>query len=54
LQLQLDNLLRFTKKFQPGWQRRYVLYERRGDLPRIGVAALTAEGYLPGRGHRRH
>ena len=52
LELQLDNLLRFTMKFQPGWQRRYVLYERRADLPRIGVAALTAEGYLRDRGHR--
>ena len=48
LELQLDNLLRFTKKFQPVWQSRYVLYERRSDLPRIGLAALTAEGYLPG------
>jgi lysyl-tRNA synthetase class 2 len=52
LELQLDNLLRFTMKFQPGWQRRYVLYERRADLPRIGVAALTAEGYVRDRGHR--
>lgn len=52
LQLQLDNLLRFTKKFLPSWQRRYVLYERGGDLPRIVVAALTAEGYLPGAARR--
>jgi lysyl-tRNA synthetase class 2 len=44
---QLDNLLLFTGQFQPQWQRRFVLYERWTDLPRVGVAALRAEGYLP-------
>jgi lysyl-tRNA synthetase class 2 len=44
---QLDNLLLFTGQFQPRWERRYVLYERWSDLPRVGVAALRAEGYLP-------
>jgi lysyl-tRNA synthetase class 2 len=52
MRLQLDSLLRFTKKFQPDWQQRYVIYERRSDLPRIGLAALTAEGYLPGSDRR--
>ena len=44
---QLDNLLLFNRKFLPAWQRRYVVYERRRDLPRVGVAALAAESYLP-------
>jgi len=44
---QLDNLLLFNRKFFPGWQRRFVVYERRRDLPRVGVAALAVEAYLP-------
>jgi lysyl-tRNA synthetase, class II len=44
---QLDNLLVFNRKFLPEWERRYVVYERRRDLPRVGVAALAAESYLP-------
>jgi lysyl-tRNA synthetase class 2 len=48
---QLENLLAFNRKFFPRWERRYVIYERRSDLPRVGVAGLAAEGYLalPGR-----
>jgi lysyl-tRNA synthetase class 2 len=44
---QLDSLLLFNRKFMPEWERRFVVYERRRDLPRIGVAALAAESYLP-------
>ena len=44
---QLDNLLIFNRKFFPTWERRFVVYERRRDLPRVGVAALAAEAYLP-------
>jgi lysyl-tRNA synthetase class 2 len=44
---QLDNLLLFNRKFFPLWERRFVVYERRRDLPRVGVAALAAEAYLP-------
>ncbi len=44
---QLDNLLLFNRKFLPRWQRRFVVYERRLDLPRVGIAALAAEAYLP-------
>ena len=44
---QLDNLLLFNRKFFPDWQRRFVVYEHRRDLPRVGVAALAAEAYLP-------
>jgi lysyl-tRNA synthetase, class II len=49
---QLDNLLLFNRKFLPGWQPRFVVYERRLDLPRVGVAALAAEAYLPFTGRR--
>lgn len=44
---QLDNLLLFNRKFFPYWQPRFVVYERRRDLPRVGIAALAAESYLP-------
>ena len=47
LALQLDNLLRFNRQFSPGWQPRYVVVEHRADLPRVAVAAMAAEGYLP-------
>ena len=44
---QLDNLLHFNRKFFPTWQPRFVVYERKLDLPRVGIAALVAESYLP-------
>jgi len=44
---QLDNLLQFNRKFFPRWNPRFVVYERRLDLPRVGIAALAAEAYLP-------
>jgi lysyl-tRNA synthetase class 2 len=50
---QLDNLLLFNRKFFPHWQRRFVVYERRLDLPRVGIAALAAEAYLPFSGRGR-
>jgi lysyl-tRNA synthetase class 2 len=50
---QLDNLLTFNRKFFPQWERRFVVYERRRDLPRVGIAALAAEAYLPFQGERR-
>ncbi|HEY1366862.1 MAG TPA: phosphatidylglycerol lysyltransferase domain-containing protein, partial [Gaiellaceae bacterium] len=49
---QLDNLLLFNRKFLPTWQRRFVVVERRRDLPRVGIAALAAEAYLPFAGRR--
>ena len=49
---QLDNLLLFNRKFFPSWERRFVVYERRRDLPRVGIAALVAEAYLPFSGRR--
>jgi lysyl-tRNA synthetase class 2 len=50
---QLDNLLLFNRKFFPHWQRRFVVYEKRLDLPRVGIAALAAEAYLPFSGRDR-
>ena len=50
---QLDNLLAFNRKFAPRWDPRFVVFERRLDLPRVGVAALAAEAYLPFQGSRR-
>ncbi len=50
---QLDNLLRFNRKFFPVWEQRFVVYERRRDLPRVGIAALAAEAYLPFTGRER-
>jgi lysyl-tRNA synthetase class 2 len=44
---QLDNLLLFNRKFAPEWERRFLVYEHRRDLPRIGLAALAVEAYLP-------
>jgi lysyl-tRNA synthetase class 2 len=49
---QLDNLLLFNRKFFPLWRRRFVVYERRLDLPRVGIAALAAEAYLPFSGRK--
>lgn len=50
---QLDNLLAFNRKFQPAWEPRYIVYEGLGDLPRVGIAGLAAEGYLALPGRRR-
>jgi lysyl-tRNA synthetase class 2 len=44
---QLDSLLAFNDKFSPTWEHRYVVYESLADLPRVGLAGLAAEGYLP-------
>lgn len=52
-QFQLDNLLMFNRKFFPRWERRFVVYEHRRDLPRVGLAALAAEAYLPFQSARR-
>jgi lysyl-tRNA synthetase, class II len=50
---QLDNLLLFNRKFFPSWERRFVVYQRLIDLPRVGIAALAAEAYLPFSGRDR-
>jgi lysyl-tRNA synthetase class 2 len=50
---QLDNLLQFNRKFFPSWNPRFVVYENPLDLPRVGIAALAAEAYLPSPGKVR-
>lgn len=47
LALQLDNLLRFNGQFDPALDSRYVILQAWADLPRVAVAAMAAEGYLP-------
>jgi lysyl-tRNA synthetase class 2 len=53
LALQLDNLLQFNGQFDPVWQPRYVIIQTWADLPRMAVAAMAAEGYLPHSGRIR-
>jgi phosphatidylglycerol lysyltransferase-like protein len=47
LALQLDNLIQFNGQLDPPWQPRYVILQAWTDLPRMAVAAMAAEGYLP-------
>ncbi len=47
LTLQLDNLQLFSRQFRPDFQPRYLVVDRLSDLPRVAVAAMAAEGYLP-------
>ena len=51
---QLDRLLRFSGKFFPEWEPRYICLERRADFPLVGLAYLQLESLLePPRPWRR-
>ena len=43
---QLESLYRANAKYRPTWEPRYLCFELASDLPRVGVAAGTAEGFL--------
>jgi lysyl-tRNA synthetase, class II len=51
---QIETLYRFSRKFRPVWQPRYLAVEALEDLPRVAMAALRAEGLmaLPSRSAR--
>jgi lysyl-tRNA synthetase class 2 len=50
--IQMDTLRRFNAKFHPRWVPRHLVFRRPGDLPAVGVAALSAEAFLPFDRHR--
>lgn len=43
---QLESLYRSNAKYQPDWQPRFICFEYTSDLPRVGVATGSAEGFL--------
>ncbi|MFB7322794.1 phosphatidylglycerol lysyltransferase domain-containing protein [Streptomyces sp. NPDC056190] len=43
---QIESLYKFNAKFQPRWEPRFVVYRSSSDLPRIGFAAMQAEGFV--------
>jgi lysyl-tRNA synthetase class 2 len=43
---QLESLYRANAKYQPIWTPRYLCYRAARDLPRLGLAAAAAEGFL--------
>ncbi|KFF96956.1 phosphatidylglycerol lysyltransferase domain-containing protein [Streptomyces europaeiscabiei] len=43
---QIESLYKFNAKFRPRWEPRFVVYATSRDLPRIGFAAMQAEGFV--------
>ncbi|MCQ4081609.1 phosphatidylglycerol lysyltransferase domain-containing protein [Streptomyces sp. RB6PN25] len=43
---QIESLYRANAKYRPIWEPRYVLFRTSSELPRIGLAAARAEGFL--------
>jgi lysyl-tRNA synthetase class 2 len=44
---QLESLLAFDAKFGPRWVPRHLVFRNAAEIPAIGVAALSAESFLP-------
>ncbi|WP_050777878.1 phosphatidylglycerol lysyltransferase domain-containing protein [Micromonospora sp. ATCC 39149] len=44
---QIESLYRANAKYQPEWQSRYLCFPTARDLPRIAMAVLKAEAFLP-------
>ncbi|MBM2623274.1 DUF2156 domain-containing protein [Actinoplanes sp. LDG1-06] len=44
---QIESLYRANAKYLPTWSPRYLCFPTARDLPRIAVAALSAEAFLP-------
>lgn len=44
---QIGSLLSFNAKFHPRWVPRYLVYRAAGDLAPVGLAAASAEGFVP-------
>lgn len=44
---QIESLLTFNAKFAPRWVPRYLVYRSAGDLVATGIAAASAEGFMP-------
>ncbi|MFF3514487.1 phosphatidylglycerol lysyltransferase domain-containing protein [Streptomyces sp. NPDC002573] len=56
---QIESLYRANAKYRPVWEPRFLLFEKSGDIPRIGIASARAEGFLtppslPSLFRRRH
>ncbi|MFE0061758.1 phosphatidylglycerol lysyltransferase domain-containing protein [Streptomyces sp. NPDC059003] len=56
---QIESLYRANAKYRPIWEPRFLLFEKSGDLLRIGIASARAEGFLEAPGlpkwlHRTH
>ncbi|MER6996523.1 phosphatidylglycerol lysyltransferase domain-containing protein [Streptomyces sp. NPDC000410] len=43
---QIESLYKFNAKFRPRWEPRFVVFRKTRDLPRIGFAAMQAEGFV--------
>ena len=46
---QIESLYRANAKYEPVWQSRFLCFPTARDLPRIVIAALGAEAFLPSR-----
>jgi len=44
---QIETLYRANAKYLPDWQPRFLCFPAARDLPRIAIAALSAEAFLP-------